>query len=219
MPFNPKKAETIHVVASGAAEVRRRLSHALRSSSTLNIFEVDGYLELRRLLGKVKPSILLLDVSLDGLGGIGNLPLLQRVSPTTKIILLTANADHKEGLLAIEAGAQGYCYLDITSRLFKKVIDIVENGGKKIMILEQDGKPPARAEMGVDHLTLREREIAHLIANGASNKEIARRLEITEATVKAHLTTIFRKLGVADRLGLALLVREELQLERRAVHA
>ena len=65
-------------------------------------------------------------------------------------------------------------------------------------------------------LTLREREIAELIGNGESNKQIARQLSITERTVKAHLTGIFRKLGIADRLGLALRVtaRRDADLEQ-----
>ena len=67
---------------------------------------------------------------------------------------------------------------------------------------------PPNLDTRLDRLTPREREIAQLIGGGASNKEIAGRLNITEATVKAHLTAIFRKLGLSDRLGLALFVTE-----------
>jgi two-component system NarL family response regulator len=67
--------------------------------------------------------------------------------------------------------------------------------------------PTGRAMVGrLVYLTHREREIAALVAHGGSNKQIARRLAITERTVKAHLTEVFRKLGVADRLRLALLL-------------
>ena len=67
-------------------------------------------------------------------------------------------------------------------------------------------------------LTQREREIAALIGHGESNKQIARRLAITERTVKAHLTGVFRKLGIADRLKLALQVRSQPESDRERVN-
>lgn len=66
----------------------------------------------------------------------------------------------------------------------------------------------------MDRLTVREQEIAQLVASGGSNKEIASRLHITESTVKAHLTAIFRKIGVPDRLGLALFIAQQSQLQQ-----
>jgi DNA-binding NarL/FixJ family response regulator len=71
---------------------------------------------------------------------------------------------------------------------------------------ESEGRREAVARLQA--LTRREREIADLVGNGESNKEIARRLDITERTVKAHLTEIFRKLRIADRLKLALVITE-----------
>ena len=67
-------------------------------------------------------------------------------------------------------------------------------------------KESATGTNHLDHLTPREREIVHQVAGGASNKEIANRLNVTEATIKAHLTAVFRKLGLSDRLHLALFV-------------
>ena len=68
-------------------------------------------------------------------------------------------------------------------------------------------KPERSSRNSSGYLTEREREIAPLIRSGATNKEIANRLGITEATVKSHLTDIFRKLGISDRLGLASLLQ------------
>src|SRR5262249_62167935 len=68
--------------------------------------------------------------------------------------------------------------------------------------------PPVEADSRLDRITLREREIVQLLSAGASNKEIAKKLAVTERTVKAHLTAVFRKLGISGRLQLALFVLE-----------
>jgi DNA-binding NarL/FixJ family response regulator len=79
---------------------------------------------------------------------------------------------------------------------------------RELTFLTKRQEERSQAVSGLNSLTSRGREIAHLVASGASNKEIGSRLNITEATVKAHLTSIFRRLGFSDRVHLAIFVTE-----------
>jgi two-component system NarL family response regulator len=118
-----------------------------------------------------------------------------------------------------KAGVRGYCRIDIDPELLKRVVVAVQLGElwirRSLMarLLDELGvRVPAealekRAVVGrLVRLTVREQQIAALVGGGGTNKQIARRLAISERTVKAHLTEIFRKLGITDRLKLALLL-------------
>jgi len=153
-------------------------------------------------MANLKPAVLVLDLSFP-----------------TKTIILSKAPDEKEGVFMLKSGAKGYCKNDIDPVLIKKVVAMVPKGEiwverKLIRHLIQEmasltRRAPKESATGtnhLDHLTPREREIVHQVAGGASNKEIANRLNVTEATIKAHLTAVFRKLGLSDRLHLALFV-------------
>jgi DNA-binding NarL/FixJ family response regulator len=179
-------------------------------------------------MASLKPTILLLDLALPNLGGVGGIRAIQRLSPPTKIVLLTGTPDEKEGISALKAGARGYCNTDIDAALLKKAVEMVQKGeiwvARKLIphLLEElaslterrQKDSPAKPDSRLDRLTPREREIVHLIGGGASNKEIASQLKVTEGTVKAHLTAIFRKTGLSSRLQLALFVAEHMRLTR-----
>jgi two-component system, NarL family, nitrate/nitrite response regulator NarL len=125
-----------------------------------------------------------------------------------------------EELCALKLGARGYSQKGISPSLLTKAVNVVVGGelwtGRKIIssllgevrILRKDRQRVVSSERQspIDQLTARKKEIAHLINEDASNKEIAARLGISEATVKAHLTAIFRKLKISDRLQLAVLM-------------
>ena len=173
------------------------------------------------LLG-TKPAVLLLDLALRRFSGVGDIPAIQKLSPSTKIILLTGTPNEREGVFALKAGAKGYCEKGIPPVLLSKAVEMVLTDqiwvGRNVVphLLEelaglstrrlQDASAGANSQL--ESLTPRERAVAGLVGDGASNKEIAGRLNITEATVKAHLTAVFRKLGLSDRLRLALFMAE-----------
>ncbi len=170
-------------------------------------------------MANLKPAVLVLDLSFPKLGRGGAVPTLHQLSPATKTIILSKAPDEKEGVFMLKSGAKGYCKNDIDPVLIKKVVAMVPKGEiwverKLIRHLIQEmasltRRAPKESATGtnhLDHLTPREREIVHQVAGGASNKEIANRLNVTEATIKAHLTAVFRKLGLSDRLHLALFV-------------
>lgn len=208
------------LIASPIAGVRAQWVEALKDKFAFD--EVAERASLERGMANLKPSALLLDLALPGLGGVEGVPTVHRLSPLTSLILLTSTPTDREGLAALKGGARGYCSLDMDPGLLKKMVAVVLRG--EIWVARQIYAPlleeltslterrhkefPANLDTRLDRLTPREREIAQLIGGGASNKEIAGRLSITEATVKAHLTAIFRKLGLSDRLGLALFVTE-----------
>jgi two-component system NarL family response regulator len=217
------RSGSLVVIASQSPEVRSWWGSGLRGLYTMH--EVGDLPSLRRMLAGLKPSILVLDLALPQLGGVKGLPSLLQSSPTTKTLLLTGSPEDPEAIAALKAGARGYCGRDVDSFLLKKAVEAVQKGEiwvkrSVIVALLRDLNPahPARANFAVNSkettderlrpLTPRERQIALMVGAGARNKDIAIALDITETTVKAHLTAIFRKLGIADRLRLALLVSE-----------
>lgn len=181
------------------------------------VHEAAELFTLKRTLATLNPGILLLDVDLPGLGGVADLPALQRLSPSTKIVVLTSTPDDAEAIAALTAGARGYLSGDIAPSLCRKAVRVVERG--EICIDHQlasrllgnltslaEGTPDERAAKlhRLDDLSPRQREVARLIGQGASNREIASQLNISEHTVKRHLTAIYRRLDLRDRLSLAL---------------
>jgi DNA-binding NarL/FixJ family response regulator len=129
--------------------------------------------------------------------------------PDTRIAILTSYAEPARIRAALDAGARGYLLKDAEREELIAGIRLVAAGDSPLaaeaaLALAQ-GKMIARAGGG---LTAREREVLGLVAKGCSNKEIARRLEISEKTVKTHLTRVFREIGVFDRVQAALWARD-----------
>jgi len=211
---------SVVLVASPIAGVRAQWSGSLQEK--FPVYEAAERSSLDKGMANLKPAILLLDLALPGLGGVEGVPAVQRISPLTAIILMTSTPNDREGLAALKVGARGYCSHGMDPNLLRKAVMVVVKGEiwvarnvfaplleELTSLTERRHKEfPPNLDTRLDRLTPREREIAQLIGGGASNKEIAGRLNITEATVKAHLTAIFRKLGLSDRLGLALFVTE-----------
>jgi two-component system, NarL family, nitrate/nitrite response regulator NarL len=145
------------------------------------------------------------------------LPAVRRCFPMVPIVVMSDQPHDDEALLCFSAGARGYCNTHSVPELLRRVAEVVLQGGlwigeslmqrllqgtARIPVAPQPNAAPEWAAL----LTEREREVAVAVAGGASNKEVARRLGITERTVKAHTGAIFEKLGVRDRLQLSLVV-------------
>lgn len=134
-------------------------------------------------------------------------------APHCPIVVLSNRPAEAEGLKALEAGAAGYASALAAPEVLHQVADVVENGGfwvgKDLMhrLLTALARSGGKREVpGLDKLTARERDVALAVAAGASNKEISSQLDITERTVKSHLSAIFHILGVRDRLQLSVLI-------------
>jgi len=139
---------------------------------------------------------------------------VKALAPACPVVILSNLPSEAEGLTAFSAGAAGYCNALAVPELLRQVATVVEQGGLWIgqdLIKRLFGAMSARkvvpAVVGnLAGLSPREAQVAQAVARGATNKEIARAMSITERTVKAHLSAIFDKLDVRDRLQLSLVV-------------
>jgi DNA-binding NarL/FixJ family response regulator len=202
------------------AGLRKRCRQALSNGYSVHESADRGDLE-RGIVGH-RPAAVLLDIALPGLGGASGIASVQKLRAAARIIVLTEAPDEREGIAILKAGARGYCHRDIDIGLLEKATHVVLKGeiwvGRKLIphlleeltvLTEQRRRDaPGRSDERLERVTPRERQIVDLLSVGASNKEIAKRLNVTERTVKAHLTAIFRKLGLSGRLQLALFALE-----------
>ncbi|MNF41657.1 Transcriptional regulatory protein DegU [compost metagenome] len=152
------------------------------------------------LVGQVRPDLLLVDIGMKDMTGLQLTEILCRQYPGMQILILSMY-DHAEYVTSsIRAGARGYVLKDAASREIVAAIDAIAAGGTYYSadLLEKTVTPPAAD----DELTPREREVLQMLAQGLSNKAIARVLEISVRTVETHRLSIRRKLGVDTPAGL-----------------
>jgi DNA-binding NarL/FixJ family response regulator len=158
------------------------------------------------------PDVILLDLKLPGLDGIGVLGELQARGSTSRVLVLTSATEPASASLAVRSGAAGVLYKDIDPDALVRAIRAVHDG-QLLLAPDAAGALLRSAHLawgGLDALTSREREVLAELAKGRSNREIARALHVSEKTVKAHVSSVLAKLGVQDRTQAALLaVRHE----------
>lgn len=147
---------------------------------------------------------------------------LQRLRPELAVIAVDLQPSQATAAAVFEAGARGYCHTLATPALLNQVAIVVSYGGlwvgpelmSRIVSATHRvlGAGPT-SHPSLEQLTARERDVAEAVARGATNKEVARQLNITERTVKAHLGAVFAKLGVRDRLQLVLALQASAPVE------
>jgi DNA-binding NarL/FixJ family response regulator len=153
------------------------------------------------------PDVLLLDLVMPDLDGIGVTRALAQASPTTKVVIFTS-FDDREGIVgALDAGAVGYLLKDAEPGEIHAAIRAAARGEAPLapraaaaLLQARHDRPPTTE----GDLTPRERDVLRLVIDGQANKQIARRLGISEKTVKGHLTNLFQRIGVTDRTQAAL---------------
>jgi DNA-binding NarL/FixJ family response regulator len=176
--------------------------------------------EVLEVLQQTEPDILLLDLKMPGLDGLGTLQRLQQARNKTRVIVLTASDDKNEFVQAMKLGTSGIVLKQTATDMLIKSIRKVHAGEiwldshttaaviRQFVAADETPTPhmapPAPRERERSPLSQREREIVALVAQGFKNKEMAEKMFISEQTVKNHLHNIFDKLGVSDRLELAL---------------
>jgi DNA-binding NarL/FixJ family response regulator len=175
--------------------------------------------EVLEILQQCEPDILLLDLKMPGLDGLGTLQRLQQSRNKTRVIVLTASDDKNEFVQAMKLGTSGIVLKQTATELLIKSIRKVHAGEiwldshttaaviRQFVAAEEPPAPPVSQptrDRERSPLSQREREIVALVAQGFKNKEMAEKMFISEQTVKNHLHNIFDKLGVSDRLELAL---------------
>ena len=155
-----------------------------------------------------QPDVVLMDLSMPGVGGIEATRRIAAEAPGVQVVVLTSFMDRERIVEALSAGAVGYLLKDAEPEELIRGIHTAARGespldprAARTMLGAQRAPDP------LDVLTDREREVLVLVAEGLPNKQIGRRLEISEKTVKAHLTSIFRAIGVTDRMQAGLWAR------------
>lgn len=160
-----------------------------------------------------KPDILLLDINMPEINGIDILRRLKDVGANTKVIILTIHDDKEYLFATIKIGADGYILKDSDANSLIRAIRDVNSGRTyiqpnlaKMMVDELNYKDEESNGMlkKIRSLTKREYEVLTLIAEGLNNKDIADKLFISEKTVKNHVSSIFKKIGVNDRIQAAI---------------
>ncbi len=182
---------------------------------------VDGLPGLQVKLQAGLPAAIVVDRLLLGDAAPGFLAVLKSLCGESCLLLGDTGYQAEDELLALAAGIAACCDASLGARDIDRIVGIVLDGGiwispktlpelanrlQSLTVRPADGAAAEKTLAGLGELTQRQRDVADLVAKGESHQRIARRLDITERTVKSHLTTIFDKLGLTDRLQLALFV-------------
>ena len=178
------------------------------------VADADSAEDVVELVWQTRPDLVLLDIRMPQGNGLDAVPAILRIHSGTRVLVLTACDEKEEHLRAFRLGASGVILKDSARQTLMQAIHTVSTGqvwvdprmtGALVEELSHLGTDPggfgARDENG---LTERELEIVRLVASGYKNKEVGHQLTISERTVKTHLTNIFQKLGVRDRVGLVM---------------
>jgi len=202
------------VIADDHPVVRVGLRNMLQADTLVQVVgEARDGAEALNIVRTTTPDILLLDLAMPKMPGMEALRELTTETTNTRTIVLTGMVDKRQILEALQLGARGVVLKDAAVEHLAACIRAVMQGqywldGRPVQNLVQvlrdltaQTAPPPRKTFG---LTVRELEVVTLITEGCTNKDIAKTFGISEETVKRHLTNIFNKLGVGNRLELAL---------------
>lgn len=162
---------------------------------------------LAAVAGAASFDLVLLDLNLPGATGLSCLHALRRLASTTPIVVVSAVGDPKVMQDAIMGGASAFIPKSAPSQVLINALKVILAGGTYMPTGIVAALRTADNAPGHSELTLRQRRVLELLATGLSNKRIARELEISEITVKAHVSAIFRKLGVTNRMQAGLEAR------------
>ena len=201
------------LIVDDHAVVRTGLEQLLAAESDIEVVGTapDGA-EALPLVRELQPDVVLMDLSMPEVDGIEATRQVVAEAPETHVVVLTSFADKQRILDALSAGAVGYLLKDADPAEVAAALRAAASGGSPLdpkaarVLLDARRTPRADAT-----LSPRETEVLGLVAEGLANKNIARRLGITERTVKAHLTRVFEAIGVADRTQAALWAKENLR--------
>jgi NarL family two-component system response regulator LiaR len=157
---------------------------------------------------RLRPDVILMDLVMPRLDGVGAMRELRRRLPSARVIVLTSFTDDAKLLPAVQAGAAGYLLKNAQPQEIARAVRTAHSGDALLdphvaaRLLDSIARPAGEAPGQA--LTRREHEVLGLIGRGFSNKRIARELGIAEKTVKTHVGHVLAKLGVADRTQAAL---------------
>jgi DNA-binding NarL/FixJ family response regulator len=193
-------------IADDHRVVRVGLEQLLGTFADVEVVGVaDGGEQAVAVCVAARPDVLLLDLSMPDLDGVEVSRRLATAVPEARVVVFTSFSDRERIVQALDAGAVGYLLKDAEPEEIHSAILAAARGEAPLApkaaaaLLADRAARPAAIE-----LTAREREVLALVVQGMANKQIARRLGISEKTVKGHLTNLFQRIGVTDRTQAAL---------------
>ena len=194
------------VIVDDHAVVRTGLEHVLSLAEDIAVAgsAADGA-EALKVVAAAEPDVVLMDLSMPRMDGVEATRRVLEQRPSTRVLVLTSFSDRESILGALDAGACGYLLKDADPEELLRSIRAAARGEAPLSPRAAQALLAARREPSpASTLSDREREVLGLVAGGLSNKQIAAELGISEKTVKAHLTHVFRAIGVFDRTQAAL---------------
>lgn len=198
------------LIADDHSMVREGLIQLLQFDPNLEIVgEASNGKETLQMIKEKKPTVLLLDINMPEMNGIEVLKKLKKDKSKVKVLILTIHNEVEYLIKAVETGCNGYILKDSNSDVLRRAIYAVDRGESYIqatLIPALNAGLVNRTVMNskLNSLTKREIEVLKLITEGLFNKEISDRLNISERTVKNHVSNIFKKIDVSDRTQAAV---------------
>ncbi len=193
---------------------RKGIASLLSSRNDITVVgEAGDGIEAVKMARQTKPEIVLMDVNMPNRGGLETIKVLKQEMPNVDIVMLTVSDDDEDLFQAIKNGAKGYLLKNLEPYELYNMLDGIREGEAPISgtmaskILQEFRQPESKQDDdsgAVDELTPREIEVLEQVVTGATNKEIAGTLHITENTVKIHLRNILEKLHVKNRIQAAV---------------
>ncbi|MFN8543286.1 MAG: response regulator transcription factor [Candidatus Binatia bacterium] len=214
--MNPPSSRKLRIVlVDDHTLFRDGLRRILETEDDIEVVaDAESAEDVVELVWQKRPDVLLLDIRMPQGNGLDAIPAILKINPGTQVLVLTACDEKEEHVRAFKLGAKGVILKDSARQTLMQAIRTVCRGEmwmdprmsgvlvEELSRMGSDGDGgSARNESG---LTDRELEIVRLVASGYKNKEVGATLSISERTVKTHLTNIFQKLGVRDRVGLVM---------------
>jgi DNA-binding NarL/FixJ family response regulator len=197
------------IIADDHPVVRAGLQGMLASQSDFEIVgEATNGAEVVMLAVTLQPDLVLMDLRMAAMDGVTATAQIRKQLPALPVLVLTTYDNERDILRALEAGATGYLLKDAPrDQLFAAIRDVALGKSALAPIVMKRLQQHMHAS-NIDGLSGREIEVLTHVARGSSNKQIARHLHISEATVKSHLVHIFSKLGVTDRTAAVMVALE-----------
>lgn len=194
--------------------------HSMIREGLKNLLELEGDIEviaeaengeecLEKLASGIKPDVLLLDINMPKMNGLEVLKNLKDRKSKVKVLVLTVHNETEYLMKAVDIGINGYVLKDSESSELKKAITAIADGENYIQpslipALNSKMIEKNEDELKIDSLTKRELQVLKEVAVGKFNRDIAKEMEISERTVKNHISSIFKKLDVTDRTQAAV---------------
>ncbi len=194
-------------------------SGVIRSLAESGLFDVVGEgasaAEAIALSARLRPSLVLLDISMPG-NGLSAIGAIATASPETLIVMLTVSEQDDDIMAALSAGARGYILKGVGADELSATLAGILAGESYVapslaarLLVALHSQPPASAgRTAFEALTAREEQILKLVSAGMSNKEVGRRLDLQEKTIKHYMTSILQKLQARNRVEAAVMARE-----------